>query len=124
MLVKTHLIGQHNGKVSEQVTAGPYSLFIDDATLFINKRNIVFDSKLSQKAIPHYVHLVQDHEGITLQYQKKELEWDDVPAPAKEEFADIQDIAAAIAQLKAIAQEEVDPEDLDKILIEGNKTLH
>lgn len=119
MLVKMHLISSREGKVSEQVTAGPYSLFIDNSILNINRQHVVFDSQLSIKAIPHYIGLVKDHEGISLEYTPEELQWDDEVA---EELATIEDVHAAIAQLKSIAEEEVDTED--KVYVEGNKTLH
>lgn len=119
MLVKMHLISSREGKVSEQVTAGPYSLFIDNSILNINRQHVVFDSQLSVKAIPHYIGLVKDHEGISLDYTPEELQWDD---EATDELATIEDVHAAIAQLKSIAEEEVETED--KVYVEGNKTLH
>lgn len=129
MLVKMHVVSTRDGKVSEQVTAGPYSLFVDDTTLNIRKQHIVFNSKLAQKAIPHYIHLVQDHEGVTLKYTKEQLHWEDdiedkFLEEAYEDLAEIEDVKAAIAQLKSIAQEEVEDIEEDKIYVEGNETLH
>lgn len=126
MLVKMHLINSREGRVSEQVTAGPYSLFIDNSILSVQKHHIVFNSQLSQRAIPHYIHLVKDHEGITLDYVEEKLQWDDQQLfdEALEDLADIEDVKAAIAQLKSIAQEEAEDIEEEKIYIEGNETLH
>lgn len=119
MLVKTHLIGSKDGKISEQVTAGPYSAFMDDSKLNINRQHIVFDSQLSLSAIPHYINLVKDHEGVSLEYTPEELQWED---DISDELSTVGDLEKAIAQLKSIAEEEVELED--KVYVEGNKTLH
>lgn len=125
MLVKMHLISSKDGRVSEQVTAGPYSLFVENSVLTINRQHIVFDSQLAMRAIPHYVNLVKDHEGITLDYMTEQLRWDDSPEEEISPIEDIdtiQNIKSAIAQLKSIAEEEVEVEE--KVYIQGNETIH
>ena len=81
----------------------------------------MLDTQLSEKAIPHYVHLVRDHEGVKLSYTQNGLDWrDEVKQP---DF----DPTKAIAALKSIAEqiEEVEEEEEDfKIFIEGNNTFH
>jgi len=121
MLIKTHMVGVAGGRVSEQVTAGPYTLFVDTTKPFhVNKKHIVLDTQLSEKAIPHYVHLVRDHEGVKLSYTQNGLDWEDeVKQP---DF----DPTKAIAALKSIAEqiEEVEDEEDVRIFIEGNNTFH
>jgi len=123
MLIKTHLVSTNNDRISEQVTAGPYSLFLESPVVHLNKTHIVLDSKLHDRAIVHYVHLVRNHEGVNLAPQAKELIWeDDEDRAALEE---IEDIHSAIAQLRAIAGEiEEEAEEGNKTFVEGNETLH
>jgi hypothetical protein len=123
MLVKTHLVAANNGRVSEQVTAGPYTLFTEDSILHVNKTHVVFDSKLAQRAIAHYIHLVRDHEGVALSYTPNELQWDDEPPPEAAEVSSLEDIQKALEQLKAIAGEEEEERE-ERLFIEGNETIH
>jgi len=123
MLVKMHLVSSKDGRVSEQVTAGPYSLFVENSILNINRQHIVFDSQLSIRAIPHYVSLVKDHEGITLDYVQDQLNWEETEEDisAIDDIDTIQDIKSAVAQLKSISEED----DTDqKVYIQGNETIH
>lgn len=121
MLIKTHLVSVGNGKVSEQVTAGPYSLFGDVEQVRINKHHIVLDTTLAERAIPHYVRLVQEHEGVNIKYTPKALVWEDeIPEGVPEEV----DVAKVLDALKAIANEEEYDEQEVPVFIEGNKTVH
>jgi hypothetical protein len=118
MLIKTHLVGMQQNRVSEQVTAGPYSLFADNTNIHINKKHIILDTALAERAIPHYIHLVRDHEGVRLDYTPQQLQWDDEPpadAPAQV------DVSKVLDHLKAIAEH---LEEEDTVLVEGNKTIH
>jgi hypothetical protein len=120
MLIKTHLVGMNNGRISEQVTAGPYTLFVDSTSFHVNKDHIIVDAQLAPNAIPHYVHLVRDHEGVSLSYIPQELEWEETNY--EEEKVSIPDVAKAIQQLKALA--EVEKEVDEKFLLKGNDTVH
>lgn len=121
MLIKTHLVSVSNGKIAEQVTAGPYSLFGDIEQVHINKRHVVLDTELAERAIPHYVGLVREHEGVVIKYTPKVLQWEDeVPADAPEEV----NIGKVLDALKAITQEEPEEEHTVSTFIEGNKTVH
>jgi len=120
MLIKTHLVGMNNGKISEQVTAGPYTLFVDSTSFHVNKDHIIVDAQLAPNAIPHYVHLVRDHEGVSLSYTPQELQWEETNY--EEEKVSIPDVARAIQQLKALA--EVEEEVDEKFLLKGNDTVH
>jgi hypothetical protein len=122
MLIKTHLIATSADRVSEQVTAGPYSLFLESPVVHLNKSHIVLDSKLHERAIVHYVGLVKNHEGVSLEHEAKALIWDD---EERENFEAIPDISRAIEQLQAIAGEiEEEVEEGNKTFVEGNETLH
>ena len=118
MLIKTHMISSDGDRVSEQVTAGPYSLFLQSPVVHLNKSHIVLDSKLHERAIVHYVQLVKNHEGISLVNEAKQLLWDD---EERQNFEAIPDAASAIAQLSAVVEEE--PEEV-KTYVEGNETVH
>jgi hypothetical protein len=121
MLIKTHLVGMRSNRVSEQVTAGPYSLFADNTNIHINKQHIILDTALAERAIPHYLHLVRDHEGVRLDYTPPQLQWEDeVPADAPDSI----DIKEVLDALKSIANIEEEVEAEDKTFVEGNKTLH
>jgi hypothetical protein len=118
MLIKTHMISSDGDRVSEQVTAGPYSLFLQSPVVHLNKSHIVLDSKLHERAIVHYVQLVKNHEGISLVNEAKQLLWDD---EERQNFEAIPDAASAIAQLSAVVEEE--PEEV-RTYVEGNETVH
>ena len=118
MLIKTHLVGMQQNRVSEQVTAGPYSLFADNTNIHINKKHIILDTALAERAIPHYIHLVRDHEGVRLDYTPPQLQWEDeVPEDAPAQV----DVNKVLDHLKAIAEQ---LEEEDTVLVEGNKTIH
>jgi len=122
MLIKTHLIASNHDRVSEQVTAGPYSLFLESPVVHLNKSHIVLDSKLAERAIVHYVGLVRNHEGVNLSHQAKELIWED---EERKNLESIPDISRAIEQLQAIAGEiEEEAEEGKKTFVEGNETVH
>ena len=122
MLIKTHMVGVSNGKISEQVTAGPYTLFVDNTSFHVNKSHIIVDAQLSQNAIPHYVHLVRDHEGVNLSYTSQSLQWED-DYGMEEEKLSIPDVAKAIQQLKSLA-ETIKEAEAENTLVEGNDTVH
>jgi len=118
MLIKTHLVGMQQNRVSEQVTAGPYSLFADNTNIHINKKHIILDTALAERAIPHYIHLVRDHEGVRLDYTPPQLQWEnEVPEDAPAQV----DVNKVLDHLKAIAEQ---LEEEDTVLVEGNKTIH
>jgi hypothetical protein len=118
MLIKTHLVGMQQNRVSEQVTAGPYSLFADNTNIHINKKHIILDTALAERAIPHYIHLVRDHEGVRLDYTPPQLQWEDeVPEDVPAQV----DVNKVLDHLKAIAEQ---LEEEDTVLVEGNKTIH
>jgi hypothetical protein len=123
MLIKTHLIAANNDRISEQVTAGPYSLFIDAPNVRLNKSHIVLDSKLHDRAIAHYVQLVHSHEGVSLEYEGKMAVFQEEQL---EDFEAIPDVSNAIEQLREIAGELEQEAELaeEGTYIEGNKTLH
>ena len=122
MLIKTHLVAANHDRVSEQVTAGPYSLFLESPVVHLNKSHIVLDSKLAERAIVHYVGLVRNHEGVNLSHQAKELIWED---EERKNLESIPDISRAIEQLQAIAGEiEEEAEEGKKTFVEGNETVH
>ena len=123
MLIKTHLVSANHDRVSEQVTAGPYSLFLESPVVHLNKSHIVLDSKLHERAIVHYVGLVRNHEGVNLAHQAKTLIWED--EQDRQSLEAIEDIGSAIEQLRAIAGEiEEEVEEGNKTFVEGNETLH
>ena len=123
MLIKTHLVAANHDRVSEQVTAGPYSLFLESPVVHLNKSHIVLDSKLADRAIVHYVGLVRNHEGVNLSHQAKELIWED--EQDREALEAIEDIGSAIEQLRVIAGEiEEEVEEANKTFVEGNETIH
>ena len=123
MLIKTHLVSATPDRVSEQVTAGPYSLFLESPVVHLNKSHIVLDSKLHERAIVHYVGLVRNHEGVNLAHQAKTLIWED--EQDRQSLEAIEDIGSAIEQLRAIAGEiEQEVEEGKKTFVEGNETLH
>jgi hypothetical protein len=118
MLIKTHLVGMQQNRISEQVTAGPYSLFADNTNIHINKKHIILDTALAERAIPHYIHLVRDHEGVRLDYTPPQLQWEDeVPEDVPAQV----DVNKVLDHLKAIAEQ---LEEEDTVLVEGNKTIH
>jgi hypothetical protein len=117
MLIKTHMIASDGDRVSEQVTAGPYSLFLQSPVVHLNKSHIVLDSKLHERAIVHYVQLVKNHEGISLVNEAKQLLWDD---EERQNFEAIPDATSAIAQLSAVVEESEEV----RTYVEGNETVH
>lgn len=122
MLIKNYVVSNTGDRVSEQVTAGPYSLFIADKVFTIDKRHVVLDVHLAQAAIVHYTQLVKNHEGISIEYDKDGLIWEDeIEEEDDHGFKDIEDLARAIGQLKSIA-DEMDEEGT--VLVEGNETVH
>jgi hypothetical protein len=117
MMIKTHMIASDGDRVSEQVTAGPYSLFLQAPLVHLNKSHVVLDSKLHERAIVHYVQLVKNHEGVSLVNEAKQLLWDEEEI---RNFEAIDDIGNAIAQLNAVVEEEEDT----NTYVEGNETVH
>lgn len=97
MLIKNHVITQNEVRVSEQVTAGPLTMFAESAYMQINRMHIVIETKLSEQAIPHYLGLVKEHEGIEVGDAESAsgLVWEDEPE-----------------------------EEVEGIYIEGNDVLH
>lgn len=77
MLIKNHVVMQNEVRVSEQVTAGPYTLFAESAFVKINRMHIVIETKLAEQAIPHYLGLVREHEGVSLGEPETGLVWED-----------------------------------------------
>lgn len=45
----------------EMLTASPFCAFSDDESYIINKKNILFIKRLSEKLIPHYMNVVQEN---------------------------------------------------------------
>ena len=122
MLIKSHMIKMDDERISEQATAGPYSLFAATPVVHLNKNHIVMDAQLSERAIPHYVHLVKDHEGVSLEYQAKQLLWEDEERETLESFPEA---LKALEQLRALAEEiEEESNEGNKTFVEGNETLH
>ena len=122
MMIKTHLVAATHDRVSEQVTAGPYSLFVESDSLMINKNHIVLASCLHERAIKHYARLVLDHEGVELPYQRQELDWSECPVEGVESVEEVESI---IDQLKAIS-DELDNKEKDVLgsLDVSKHTLH
>jgi hypothetical protein len=81
MLIKNHVITQNEVRVSEQVTAGPFTMFAESAYMQINRMHIVIETKLAEQAIPHYLGLVKEHEGIEVGEPEpvSGLIWEDEP---------------------------------------------
>jgi len=121
MLLKQHVVSNNGVKVSEQVVAGPYSLFVDSTTFHINKNHIVLNTILAERAIPHYVSLVREHEGITLNYVSNSLQWED-----EVQAEETPTLGSLLNQLKdELKAEKVrEEEEIEGIFIEGNDTLH
>ena len=117
MLLKSHVIANNGVKISEQVVAGPYSLFVDSHIFHINKNHIVLNTVLAERAIPHYVSLVREHEGITLDYVSNTLQWED-----EVQAEDPPTLGALLNQLKDELKAE--KEETETVFIEGNETVH
>ena len=120
MVIRTHLVSAQPDRVSEQVTAGPYSLFAESPIVHVNKSHIVLDTKLADRAIVHYIHLVRDHEGVRLDYTPPALQWDDEPPEDAPTHVDVQKV---LEQLKAITGD-IEEEEIEKVFIDGNDTVH
>jgi hypothetical protein len=113
MIVKQHVVAHSNNKVTEQITAGPYSMFTDSALLEFNKRNILVDVLLSERAVNHYIELVQEHEGVDLS-GGLQLEYNHMPN-------DVKDMETAVDKLSLRLEQHLED---DIVFIQGNDTLH
>ena len=121
MLVKTHHVGFRENRIAEQVTAGPYTMFGENDHMVVSRSHVIFQTPLAERAIPHYVNLVKEHEGVNILYTPRVLQWDDEP-PA--EAPDSVDIKKVLDALKSIAEEEPSEDESKRNFIEGNKTIH
>ena len=118
MLLKMHMVKSTSERISEQVTAGPYIMFAQQPIIEIQKQHVLIDTELADNAIPHYVGLVKEHEGVTLGYNPNELVWEDEWTP---EANTVEEIAEKIERLsEKIKTIEID----DKDILEGNDTIH
>ena len=121
MLVKTHYVGVRENRIAEQVTAGPYTMFGENDHMVVSRSHVIFQTPLAERAIPHYINLVKEHEGVNILYTPRVLQWDDEP-PA--EAPDNVDIKKVLDALKSIAEEEPSEDASKRNFIEGNKTIH
>jgi hypothetical protein len=113
MIIKQHVVAHSNNKVTEQITAGPYSMFTDSTLLEFNKRNILVDALLSERAVEHYIGLVQEHEGVNL---SAGLDWEDNQEPTT-----VEEVEAAVDKLSLIFDQQLEEET---VFIQGNDTIH
>jgi hypothetical protein len=114
MIIKQHVVAHLNNKVTEQITAGPYSMFTDDTLLEFHKRNILVDALLSERAVNHYIELVQEHEGVNL---SSELDWEDDSTEVT-----VEEIETAVDKLSLKLNQQLDEEET--VFIQGNDTIH
>ena len=89
--------------------------------MVVSRSHVIFQTPLAERAIPHYVNLVKEHEGVNILYTPRVLQWDDEP-PA--EAPDNVDIKKVLDALKSIAEEEPSEDASKRNFIEGNKTIH
>lgn len=114
MIIKTYPFRAGDDEIGEQVAASPYCKFSDDKIFTFNRRDIIFEKKLNQFAIPFYLKLVNEYETTI-----------EMPEPK-----DIEDLENKVQQLmdslKSIAEEEKveDQQEEPKIVLPSNKTVH
>lgn len=114
MIIRQHVVANLNNKVTEQITAGPYSMFTDETLMEFHKRNILVDVLLSERAVNHYIGLVQEHEGVNL---APGLQWEDSSDPAT-----VEDVATAVDKLSLRLEHQLNEEET--VFIQGNDTIH
>ena len=102
MSIKIHTITSSLSKISEHVTAGPYTVFSEDTIFHLKKEFIVLNARLANDLITHYMHLVKTHEEVDLRGDEP---WDSYCA--EEEVYD-----------------EETEDTIESILLEGNRTVH
>jgi hypothetical protein len=110
MLIKSYPF-MNNGEMSEHVTASPYCKFSEDKIFEFRKTDIVFEKKVHKYAIPFYVKLVNEYEGI--------IEGEENDNETIEDLS--KKVDRLLDHLKSIAKEQ-EPEV--KINVDGNDTLH
>jgi hypothetical protein len=115
MLIKSFPF-MNDGEIGEHVTAAPYCKFTEDKLFEFKKRDIVFEKKVHQYAIPFYVRLVNEYEA-TIE------ELDEHPSTVEELSDRVNNL---MEHLKSIAEgrEEETEEEEAKAVVRGNSTLH
>lgn len=121
MLIKMHYVGARENRIAEQVTAGPYTMFGETDHMLFSKHHVIVETPLAERAIPHYVSLVKEHEGVNIIYTPKVLQWEDEPPAEAPTEVDIKKVLDA---LKSIADEEPSENESKRNFIDGNKTIH
>ena len=102
MSIKIHTITSSSSKISEHVTAGPYTVFSEDNIFLLKKEFIMLNARLANDLIPHYMHLVKTHEEVDL---RGDDPWD--TSTEDEQYYG-----------------EETEDTLESILLEGNRTVH
>lgn len=99
----------------EMVTVTPFCAFAEDETYTLDKKNVLFIKRLSQKIIPHYLNTVQESSAKFTPRGEPEVEDFD-------HLKGIADAMSAIEQLRPIADET--EEEKNRVFVEGNETVH
>jgi hypothetical protein len=115
MLIKSFPF-MNDGEIGEHVTAAPYCKFAEDKIFEFKKRDIVFEKRVHQYAIPFYVRLVNEYEAT--------IEVPDEPPSSVEELSDR--VNRLMDHLKSLAEDpqEEQQEEEEKQVVRGNNTLH
>jgi len=115
MLIKSFPF-MNNGNIGEHITAAPYCKFTDDKLFEFNKKDIIFEKRVHQYAIPFYVRLVNEYEAT--------IEVPDDPPSTVEELSERVD--KLMHHLKSLAEDPLDEEQEEepKMMVGGNRTVH
>jgi hypothetical protein len=114
MLIKSFPF-MNGGEIGEHVTAAPYCKFAEDKIFEFKKRDILFEKKIHQYAIPFYVRLVNEYEATIEAVE-------DAPSTV-EELSDR--VNKLMEHLKSIAENPIEEnEEEEKQVVQGNNTLH
>jgi hypothetical protein len=104
MQIRLHKVLQNEITVGEQITAGPYSQFVQKQTITIDKRHVVINEQLAHRAIPHFINLVKEHDGIAIKVHSDSIDLE---------------YAYAVEELEDHTEE---PDE--NCFVDGNDTIH
>lgn len=114
MLIKSFPF-MNDGEIGEHVTAAPYCKFTDDKLFEFKKRDIIFEKRVHQYAIPFYVRLVNEYEAT--------IEVPNDPPSTVEELSERVD--KLMAHLKSLAEDDSEEQEEEpKVMVDGNRTIH
>jgi hypothetical protein len=109
-------------RIHEHITAKPLCQFSSDKYYRLPKSGILFYKELHEVIVPHYMRIVNAYEDTVLvkpPKSQKELEWDEPEEMTVDEIRKRIDMLSDI-----LGNPREEPEEAEKIYVEGNDTLH